>query len=149
MAAGIPLTEEQKAALTQGALTSLAAGQSLRAFCLANKIGYATVWDLLNPEGGDNSAYARAKAAGTHYMADECIDIADDSSGDVTVDAEGNERLNNEFVQRAKVRIDTRLRLIGKWNRRDYGDKVQLSDADGNKLEAPVVQYSLPSNGRD
>jgi len=71
-----------------------------------------------------SSAYARAKEAGTHCLAMECLDIADESHGDVTVDAEGNERTNTEVVQRAKLRIDTRLRLIGKWNRKDYGEKI-------------------------
>lgn len=34
-----------------------------------------------------------------------------------------------------KVRIDTRLRLIGKWNARGYGELVKLANADGSNLD--------------
>lgn len=138
----------KKAEIVDGALVSLSAGQSLKAYCEANTVAYKTVWDWLNEDESASSAYARAKAAGTHYLADECIDISDDATGDLIVNEDGSERTNTEVVQRAKLRIDTRLRLIGKWNRKDYGEKVQLSDADGNKLDAPVIQYQLPENNR-
>lgn len=39
-------------------------------------------------------------------------------------------------VQRDKLIIDTDLKLLAKWDPRRYGDKVQLADADGNKLPA-------------
>ena len=43
-------------------------------------------------------------------MAEECIDISDDPELD---------------PQDKRVRIDTRLRLIGKWNAKRYGDKIE------------------------
>ncbi len=44
-------------------------------------------------------------------MADDCIRIADRSDLD---------------PQDRKIKIDTRLRLIGQWNRKVYGQSVQL-----------------------
>ena len=52
----------------------------------------------------------RAREKGTHQLADECIAIADDPMLDP------NDK---------RIRIDTRLRLIGKWNAKKYGDKVE------------------------
>jgi hypothetical protein len=39
-------------------------------------------------------------------------------------------------VARDKLIIDTDHKLLAKWDPRRYGDKVQLADADGNKLPA-------------
>ncbi len=115
-------TDAEKTALIEGAIVSLSAGQSLRSYCLSNNVAYATMWEMLNPVGGDNSAYTRAKAAGTHYLADETIDISDLATP--------------EDAQVARLRIDTRLRLIGKWNRKDYGDKTAI--VGGDEGDAPV-----------
>lgn len=125
------LTEQEQTDLKEDAVEHLATGKSLKRFVDERGLSYSMVWRLLSDE--DNSL-TRARDIGTHTLADQCLEIADDK----TIDP-----------QDKRIQIDTRLRLIGKWNRRDYGEKVQLSDADGNKLEAPVVQYSLPSNGRD
>lgn len=62
-----------------------------------------------------------AKLIGTDAMADDCVEIADDASGD-----HGKNGLNKEFVQRSKLRIETRLKLIGKWNAGKYGDKLEI-----------------------
>lgn len=53
----------------------------------------------------------RARLYGTDYLADDCLKIADDSRLDPAD---------------KRVRIDTRLRLIGKWNAQKYGDKSSV-----------------------
>lgn len=52
---------------------------------------------------------ARAKEDGTHFLGEDSLRIADDLALD---------------PQHKKIMIDTRLRLIGKWNSKAYGDKV-------------------------
>jgi len=140
-------TDEQKAEIVQGALLSLSAGQSLRSYCLANNLPYMTVWDWLNPDGVTvHSPYARAKGAGSHYLADECLDIADElAKGYVPAgvdpalaEATGVADIGSR-VQVAKLRIDTRLRLIGKWNRKDYGDKTAIVGGDADDAPVRVV----------
>jgi hypothetical protein len=73
---------------------------------------YTTVlnWQRAHPEFDNLSA--RAKAEGTHALADECIEIADDK----TIDP-----------QHKRFMIDTRIRLIGKWNSKAYGEKVEMA----------------------
>lgn len=72
---------------------------------------YPTVyrWERTFPEF--RAAVEVAREVGTHFLADECIAIAD-GIGDPAD---------------KRVRIDTRMRLIGKWNARQYGDKVDLN----------------------
>lgn len=70
---------------------------------------YITVikWQSQFPEFAELSA--RAMEAGTHVIAADALEIAD--------------REDLEPADK-RVRIDTRLRLIGKWNKRIYGDSV-------------------------
>lgn len=66
---------------------------------------------------------ARAREYGTHHMADDCLRIADDE------DLEPADK---------RVRIDTRIRLIGKWNSKIYGDKTLLGSDPDNPLPAGI-----------
>ena len=75
-------------------------------------------WETKNPEHGANSQ--RARELGTHHLAEECLDIADDATND-WMEREAGPQLNSEHVQRSRLRIDTRLRLIGQWNKPAYG----------------------------
>lgn len=60
-------------------------------------------------------------------MAEDIIEIADDSGLDVTLDAEsGAPRVDGEAIQRAKLRVDTRKWLMSKVAPHRYGDKVDV-----------------------
>ena len=100
----------------------LAMGDPLAKICADDDMpAYSTVrkWEAENPEFSALSA--RAKVDGTHYMADQCIEIAD----------------GNGDPADKRIRIDTRLRLIGKWNRKVYGDSQTLkhTGADGGPVQ--------------
>ena len=69
--------------------------------------------------------YAKAKLLQADLLAEECVDIADDSTNDVIVDEEGRERINSEFVNRARLRIDTRKWLAGKLLPKQYGKAAE------------------------
>ena len=91
----------------------LSNGEPLKKMCKDEHMPhYTTVlkWQRVHPEFNDLTA--RAKAEGTHALADECIDIADDK----TIDP-----------QHKRFMIDTRIRLIGKWNSKAYGEKVEMA----------------------
>ena len=52
-------------------------------------------------------------------IADECLTIADTAPSDSVA------------VQWQRLRIDTRLKLLAKWNPRRYGDRVGLDHTGG------------------
>lgn len=73
-------------------------------------------------------AYARAREVGFDALADQCLTIADDSSNDVRVVGDDDREVcNTEFVQRAKLRVETRLKLLAKWDPKRYGDKIDVT----------------------
>ena len=93
--------------------SALAEGKSLRR--IARELGKSEstirYWLSSDPDAFAHSA--RARELGCDALADECLDIADDTTIDV--------------VER-RVRIDTRIRLIGKWSQR-YSDKLTVNNS--------------------
>lgn len=88
-----------------------------------------TVYDWLDKDGERfwpefAARFHDARARGVHALAEECLEIADEVVRDPVA------------VANKRVRIDTRLRLAGKWLPRIYGDSTMLkhADADGEKL---------------
>lgn len=97
--------------------------------------GYSTVlaWKVSkDPTFHDfQEMYARAKEDQADFLAEEILDIADDSSQDTTTDQQGNARCDTEWVQRSKLRVDTRKWIAAKLKPRKYGDKLQHEAGDG------------------
>lgn len=105
----------------------LAMGKPLARICdLEGMPAYSTArkWEDENAEFSALSS--RAKRDGTHYLADDSLRIADDP----TID-----------TNRAKLMIDTRLRLIGKWNAKAYGDKLDIEHS-GNVTMTPETRQA-------
>lgn len=116
----------------------VAAGNSVRSACGRLKIDEGTFRSFLRRTPEANDAIGLARDMGCDAMADECIEIADDSTKDKVKGARGEMVLDTEHVQRSRIRIDTRLRLMGKWSQR-YGDKVALTGADGGAVKVDAT----------
>ena len=89
-----------------------------------------------------------ARETGEEVIAQECLAIADDGTNDwmeyQVTEYTTAYRLNGEHVQRSKLRIDTRLKLLAKWNPKKYGDKVEnyISGPAGGPIQAAItVQF--------
>lgn len=106
-------------------------GKTLREFCRQEgKPSYGAVYDWIEKDKEFASRFARAREVGEEVIAQECLAISDDGSNDwmETFNSEGESRgwkLNGEHVLRSKLRVDTRLKLLAKWNPKKYGEKVQ------------------------
>lgn len=120
----------------------LAIGRSLRAICADDAMPDAsTVFRWLDAQPAFREQYARARALQAEHLASEIIEIADDSSGDVRQDADGNVVVDHEHIQRSKLRVDTRKWYASKLAPRVYGDRVmtEVTGADGGPVRHSVV----------
>jgi hypothetical protein len=78
---------------------------------------------------------------GFDAIAEDILDIADDGTNDWVErkrkDGSVDTVVDSEHVQRSKLRIETRLKLLAKWNPKKYGDKqvVDLGNKDGEALK--------------
>lgn len=70
--------------------------------------------------------YAQAKMIQADLLAEECLEIADDSSGDERMTEDGKTMIDGEFVARSRLRVDTRKWLASKLLPKQYGDKSLL-----------------------
>ena len=84
--------------------------------------------------------FARAREAGFDVMAADCLDIADDTSRDWIEREDGGQALDAEHVQRSKLRIETRLKLLAKWSKR-YSDKVTVAGDSESPLVIEIVKF--------
>lgn len=132
-------------------ISGIEKGIPLRQLCRTHGISKSEWYRWLDDDADLQGRFARAREIGQEEIFEETLEIADDSSNDY-VDREtksGTMRvLDDEHVQRSKLRIWTRLQLLAKWNPKKYGEKVAVTDGDGNPLQPSVVVY-LPDNGRD
>ncbi|CAB5162219.1 hypothetical protein UFOVP151_11 [uncultured Caudovirales phage] len=80
--------------------------------------------------------YAHAKEVGIEHMAQEILEISDDTSQD-TLETEHGSKANNEWIQRSKLRVDTRKWLLSKLAPKKYGERtsMELTGANGGPVE--------------
>lgn len=117
----------------------MSTGEPLAAICRDEHMpGLRTVYDWAEADTALAARIARAREEGEEAIAASCLAIADDATND-WMERNGQDSpgytLNGEHVQRSKLRIDTRLKLLAKWNPKKYGDKVDVTTA-GDKLPA-------------
>lgn len=96
-------------------------GEPMARICAEDHMpSYVTVWQWQQDKPEFKESLEKAKREGSHYIADDCVRIADDQ----TIDP-----------MHKRIMVDTRLRLIKSWHRKAYGDNVQLS---GDENGSPV-----------
>lgn len=78
--------------------------------------------------------FDEARDMGYDAIAADCMEIADDGSRDYMTLADGREVPDHDHISRSKLRIETRLKLLAKWDPKRYGDKtaVDLTSSDGS-----------------
>lgn len=97
-------------------LDRLATGkESLAAICRDGRMpGLRTVYDWIECDPDFAARFRARKAIGVRAIVDDCLEIADEKSTDAVQVAD------------KRVRIDTRLRLAGKWLREEFGEKLDV-----------------------
>lgn len=90
----------------------------------------STVYDWLKADDNLSQRFARARELGFDRIAEETLEIADDGSNDWMKrrrqDGSTEEVVDAEHIQRSRLRVDTRLKLLAKWDPKRYGDKLEL-----------------------
>ena len=107
----------------------LVMGESLRSICSAEDMpAIATVYLWLGKHPEFMEQYTRAREDQADTLADEIIDIADDSSKDTILkenqDGSTYEVQNTEWINRSRLRVDARKWVAAKLKPKRYGDRV-------------------------
>lgn len=120
----------------------IANGEPLRAICRDEGMpAWQTVygWIAINQEFSER--IARARDVGFDAIAEECLEIADESAFDAIEGEDGTLRANSEVIQRSKLRVETRLKLLSKWSPKRYGDRIQqeIGNADDKPFKTDTT----------
>lgn len=90
--------------------------------------------------------YSRAKEAQVEAHVDAIMEIADDASDDEDTDKAGNRRINREFVERSKLKIQARTWQAECLKPTKWGKKTLISGADGQALK---IETKLTNKDRE
>lgn len=100
-------------------------GKTLKSACEAIGIYYSTVFRKIAANPKFREQMEEARAAGYEILAEECLQIADETTFD-TIEGAHGPRADKEWMQRSKLRVETRLKLLAKWHPKKYGDKLEI-----------------------
>jgi len=138
--------------IAQQMCEQLSEGIPLREICRQEGFpAWRTVYDWMRKDPDLSTAIAHARDVGYDAMAEECLQIADtpllgeevsESETPEGTDEDGNVIVKKtvtikkvDMLGHRKLQIETRLKLLAKFNPKKYGDKVVHSGDDEN----PVV----------
>ena len=120
----------------------LSQGEPLAQICRDDHMpGVQTVYDWSKLKEDVSVALAQAREAGEDAIALDCLHIADDNGKDTRILEDGREITDGDVVQRAKLRIETRLKLLAIWNPKKYGNKTDVTSG-GKPIPTPVLMLA-------
>lgn len=135
-------TDEQRESFKDEIITWIGEGKTLREYSRQqDKPHWKTVYDWRREDATFELRFAHARNLGHDIIAQECLDIADNANND-WMERQGSEgqsigwQANGDHIQRDKLRIETRLKLLAKWDKR-YADKTvnEHTGANGGAIE--------------
>ena len=128
----------------------LSLGESLIRICKDGDMpNVTTVYRfLLQPENDEFcNMYAQARENQADTFMDQCVDIADDTANDTMIlinkDGEEYEKVNHDYINRSRLKVDTRIRVSEKMAPRKYmpQNKTKHTGPGGGAIE---ILTSIP-----
>lgn len=105
-------------------IDGLSSGTPLTIICAPDEMpDVRTVYLWMEKDSELSASIARARDAGFDAIAKETMAIADDPKGDILRD---------------RLRVDTRLKLLAKWDPKRYGDKIDLKHSGSVDIEVTI-----------
>ncbi len=104
--------------------------------------GLRTVYDWMDGNAELSARFARARAAGYDIIAQDALRIADTPmEGVETEESESGVKIKRgDMLGHRKLQIETRLKLLAKWDPKRYGDKLELAGDASAPLTVQVVR---------
>lgn len=130
----------------------ISSGETLRGVCRSDEKYPAPSsirrWVVLDEPKGVAEQYARARESCIHEMIDDTIEIADDTTRDTITktgkDGAEYDAPDNEWIQRSRLRVDTRKWLASKICPKLYGEKVAVTGEEGGPVQIIINRGLAP-----
>ena len=125
-------------------LEGLSKGTPMTIICdAADMPSVTTVWTWREADPDLSEAIARARDTGFDRIAQAALDIADEVTEKDSLEIrEGIEIPNKEWLLRSKLRVETRLKLLAKWDPKRYGERLtqEISGPGGGPIQTEASQ---------
>jgi len=120
----------------------IAKGETLKSICKSDGMpnpNTVITWGI-DPKHPFCELYARARRVRAELLIDEIIPIADDGSNDTYIDKDGVERVNNDVIQRSRLKVDTRKWIACKVLPKIYGDRIHTEHSGAVGLTSLITE---------
>ena len=97
-----------------------------------------TFYIWLEEDEGKSKRYARACETRADAIFEDILDISDNNTHDI-ITKDGEERTNNDVIQRSRLMVDARKWYLSKLNPKRYGDKIETTLEGGDKPIQTIV----------
>jgi transposase-like protein len=145
---------EDKEAMTERILEGIENGLTLAELCRTEGIARRTFYNWLDADEELGSRFARARAIGFDAIAEEALEIADTPEvGEIVTEkplmVDGKQLGNavireiktDDMLGHRKLKVDTRLKLLAKWDPKRYGERTTIA-GDPDAPLAPAADVS-------
>ena len=113
-------------------------GKPLTQWCRENDVLWRTVYNWLDEHADFQASYARARDVGHDAIAEQALQIANTPILGETekINADGGVEITKaDMLGHRKLQIETRLKLLAKWNPKKYGERVELNGPNGGPIQ--------------
>lgn len=122
----------------------LSAGEPLAQICRSEHMpSLRAVYNWTEKNAEFAARFTRARLDGFDQIALQTLQIADE-----TPPTTQNGGTDSGWVQHAKVRIETRLKLLAKWDPKRYGEQLKLSGDSDNPIAIQRIERVLIKPGQ-
>lgn len=119
----------------------IAEGRTLREFCRQKDTpAWRTVYDWQEAHPSFSARFARARDMGADAIAEETLEIANTPVEGVRREIggkDGPKEVYEDMLGHRRLQVDTRLKLLAKWNPKKYGEKVETTHK--GDAQSPIV----------
>ena len=107
----------------------------------------STFYQWLDNDEVKAKQYARATEVRADIIFDDILAIADENTNDTSINENGIEVVNNDVIQRSRLRIDARKWVLSKLNPKKFGDKTDITSGGEKITNAPQeVKITIVTN---
>ena len=98
----------------------------------------STFYQWLENNNEKAKQYARATEIRAEVIFDDILNIADQNNNDTFINDDGFEVLNNDVIQRSRLKIDARKWVLSKLNPKKFGDKLDVTSDNKAIINHPI-----------
>lgn len=117
-------------------------GNTIAAWCRENGVGVTTVYDWTYKDEELAERIAHARDLGEEVIAQQCLDIANSPMiGEETEEDDTGKMKTKrgDMLGHRKLQIETRLKLLAKWNPRKWGERQQVEHSGSIGIEQMIA----------